>query len=531
MEPAPKQLVEAGSVASVERKLSKKTKKKLYKEEKLRKVIENCSKPGAITEGTATSCSICNDNFTSKTKLFKHLESMHGYCNGTPKLNKYIILLGFISIADTDSINWQISEWTCMNDNIDLSDNNEGKMEAVEVGPMINGVRTVYDETTLRVDATLIAAMNLLETAEGGDDMCALTTSDIDKYRSFDRRPKGYMRGSLSSQRSTNVLGVEESMSALCDVVSVQAIRSKHSDVEWITKMNEILLPHNMRVLERVMLEGPAAAEFNAENACSQRVYEMLIPLEIMLNSVVDENCNGPSYKKKKSYFPNPRLSTIKEVVTELDDAFPVDCEDGRLRLLFFRKLKPLFKLFGGGKTQHMHNFLAGGGVPGSDRAKGEGAPPAANDDGYGAIKDSALFQRKIDRIYHKGMYTHRSNTGSEPINSNPNYAVFSISGDMFLRGEARQILGLILAVCMSYLPENFAEVVLSNKNICDSPSIPGYAVCITECRYAFWESKFNIKFDPRRANQELPSSIDVWSKQLYNYMAEKWLFDLRTSK
>lgn len=293
--------------------IKKKDRKRLYKEEKLRKEKEFFSNPpkGALTEGTASTCSICNENFPSKTKLFKHLESAHGYCNGLPKLNKYIILLGFIPIIETDNINWQISEWTCMNDSIDNNNDdnqNKGDMNTnlnSSVGPMINGTRTVYDETTLRVDATLIAAMNLLETIESTDDttsaLTVLSKNDVDKHRSFDLRPKGYMRGSLSSQRSTNVFGVEDSMSALCDVVSFQVTRSKHNDNEWITKINQLLKPHKMRVLGRVILEGLAATEFNAENACSQRVYEMLVPLQIMLDSVIDQRCSDePTMKKKR---------------------------------------------------------------------------------------------------------------------------------------------------------------------------------------------------------------------------------------
>ena len=64
---------------------------------------------------------------------------------------------------------------------------------------------------------------------------------------------------------------------------------------------------------------------------------------------------------------------------------------------------------------------------------------------------------------------------------------VFSVSGDAFLRGQVRKLVGLALAITRGWLPEWYLDVAIKSRtgdSVCDIPSVPKEGLSLAECRY-----------------------------------------------
>ena len=64
---------------------------------------------------------------------------------------------------------------------------------------------------------------------------------------------------------------------------------------------------------------------------------------------------------------------------------------------------------------------------------------------------------------------------------------MFSVSGDAFLRGQVRKLVGLALAITRGWLPEWYLDVAIKSRtgdSVCDIPSVPKEGLSLAECRY-----------------------------------------------
>lgn len=210
-------------------------------------------------------------------------------------------------------------------------------------------------------------------------------------------------------------------------------------------------------------------ADFHAEISCTQRVYEYMFPLGTLLREsdnvaraseklvavlngysennystedfhFIDENfcavndADISELRKKKGKRTNQW--TTKNPRNTMGEIFPAETESSSKRIKFFRNLKVLFKKLGG--QHHFHNFAAGGASP-----------------------DDLITVRRLDRTYHREVveldplagegckeFDHQeivSNLESLPTRKENDYkniwAVFSISGDSFLRGQVSSLV------------------------------------------------------------------------------------------
>lgn len=117
-------------------------------------------------------CVICKECFTSKTKLFKHLE-VHGYEGPNTKPERVVLLIGWLSDYCKDSDEWDA----------DFS------------GTSIN-----KDASLDKVENSLYRAIYALENNLG-------SVADIDPSVLFER-PRGSSRASSVVQRSAMLLGM-----------------------------------------------------------------------------------------------------------------------------------------------------------------------------------------------------------------------------------------------------------------------------------------------------------------------------------
>ena len=169
-----------------------------------------------------------------------------------------------------------------------------------------------------------------------------------------------------------------------------------------------------------------------------------------------------------------------------MDRAFPRNTPEGQLRIDFFCKLKRIMRsVCEGGRKSHtgricqsFHNFSTEGTIP-----------------------DEPMSRRKIDRLFHKDLLLFNDTDGNCET-----WACLSVSGDNFLHGQVRKMIGLTMAVMRGLLPEEFICDALSADFVLQIPEVPAYALLLSECKYAYFEAKFDtFRLDPRR----IPSVSD----------------------
>jgi tRNA U38,U39,U40 pseudouridine synthase TruA len=297
--------------------------------------------------------------------------------------------------------------------------------------------------------------------------------------------------------------GVEANCHGLCDTVCLNVKHYAKSDEAWIDHMNS-LMPSTVRILHRYTLTSDLyPREFHAEVSCNQQRYEYMLPLRLLMpagdvatattttyNSHVDPDVTVPfsgseeeklpglsllqqpgnSAKLPIVINPKPYYGTAKQNrestdVHSMSQQFPIETEEGQARVIFFRALKNVCKIMAGRKP--FHNFASGGGSP-----------------------EDVVTVRKIDRIYHKELVR---------IEEEP-WAVFSVSGDSFLRGQIRHLIGLAVAIARGILPESYFEAAVQKGNVMEVPALPGWGLYLAECKYAYYEAKFDVfRLDPRR--------------------------------
>ena len=129
----------------------------------------------AVMDPTAPAkscvCSICQVEFSSKTKLFKHLQ-VHGYQGSSAKPDRVIVLVGWLADYCPD-----VDEWT------------------TELG----SASLVRDTVLDRVECALHRAIYAIE-----NDIATLDDIPADVVI---ERPKGSSRASSVVQRSALLLG------------------------------------------------------------------------------------------------------------------------------------------------------------------------------------------------------------------------------------------------------------------------------------------------------------------------------------
>lgn len=421
-------------------------------------------------------CSECKLSFPSKSQLFKHL-IVHGYEDPNAKPVKVVLVVGWLADYEDDTEESIQIDDTILND------------EGIPIN--VCGTRTIYDKTTLRVDAYLSLVIHALESGKNYID-------------SFDdpttiERPKGYSRASGFSQKSSNLLGAEANLSGKGDVISFSSKPyTGGDDNDWLRKANA-LLPSNIRVLIRKVLPNAGSSEFNAERCCTQRVYEFCIPFDAFIGhdeTISQELLSNIVLAPKKKFYAKSSVTGkyVEESEEVTNKIFNCTDNEGKERLLFFRRLKCILtEMRKNGFSYSVHNFITGGGCP------------------------DKFTVRRIDRIKH--MYTREVSDGKK----SKVYGIFRISGENFLKGQVRHIMGLVLCIACGLLPIEYLEIALSPEYMCDVPSIPGWCVYLNECKFCYWESKYAFRIDPRAIDGQDTLVLDQWSEVLLSHIANQW--------
>jgi hypothetical protein len=125
------------------------------------------------------------------------------------------------------------------------------------------------------------------------------------------------------------------------------------------------------------------------------------------------------------------------------------------------------------------------------------------------------LAFRRLDRFYHRAtlrFHQERNEFGidrvrllgsrTKDMSSRP-FLVLSLSGDLFLTGQAPRLVGLFLAMATGAIDTDIVECVFDEKypHLVPTPPAPLFAMYAGEAFYTKWEGKLKTIFTPRRAD------------------------------
>ena len=424
-------------------------------------------------------CSHCKQMFTSKNQLFKHLP-VHGVTTNASASLKVSVLVGWIADEHIDS-------------DAHVKDGTLNSRWADDIEP-------VEDVFWRAVDK--IEPINYVEVPG--------------------QRRKGFTRASSCEARASYAFGLEKSCHAVGDVFCFNLFRN--TEIPTMPLLLDSLnahLPPNVRVLHMQELPKNFIAKFHAEQSCSQRVFEYVLPRHLLL----------------------PPCTAAEEEEAAANPELIASCAETKYACLSLRtpgehqkyhKLKQIFKAFitAQRSRQNVHNFVVGGALP-----------------------DEPITSRKIDRISIREVMTLSEISGDtrclseRTSTSESEWVTVSISADALLAGQARKMVGLVVAVVQGYLSMDYMRAALSDE-IVDVPAAPGANLYLTECRYAKLEagSESNLfRLDPRRvqragrdgdegSNLELDAAlnaIESWRRTVHRsvikryqqvYPADDWL-------
>lgn len=80
----------------------------------------------------------------------------------------------------------------------------------------------------------------------------------------------------------------------------------------------------------------------------------------------------------------------------------------------------------------------------------------------------------------------------------------------------------IALAVCVmnKWLPVEYFTAAINEDTVLDVPSLQGYPLMLSECRYDRWEAKYYMRLDPRRVDGADCGRINSWKQVVRSHIA-----------
>ena len=139
------------------------------------------------------------------------------------------------------------------------------------------------------------------------------------------------------------------------------------------------------------------------------------------------------------------------------------------------------------------------------------------------------LSYRRMDRFYHRATFRLDQ---SEEEKCRPYFAL-SMSGDMFLTGQACRIVGLFVAIARGMIDEDFIECVFDEKypHLVPTPPLPNFASYASDVYYITIEGKVKSILTPRIIDRyengwndiATTQSVREWQAKLRYNVANSW--------
>ena len=159
------------------------------------------------------------------------------------------------------------------------------------------------------------------------------------------------------------------------------------------------------------------------------------------------------------------------------------------------------------------------------------------------AMAHEFLTYRRVDRFYHRGTYRFEdkklcpSPAEYDMVKQqNRPFALLSISGDNFLNGQVRSMIGLFLAITRGAISEDIIECMFDEEypNLVPAPMAPVTGLYAADVQYMFWEGKAKTILSPRQCNryeygwndEKVISDVNDFEQLIQTSIAKAWFND-----
>jgi hypothetical protein len=136
------------------------------------------------------------------------------------------------------------------------------------------------------------------------------------------------------------------------------------------------------------------------------------------------------------------------------------------------------------------------------------------------------LAYRRLDRFYHRATLR---------FDDRPFLAV-SLTGDLFLQGQAVRVIGLWLALARHLIDQDIVECIFDEQypHLIPTPPVPDFALYAGEAAYMTWEGKSKMILNPRRCDRysfgwnsdETLQGVAEWQEEVHKAVAKAWMQD-----
>ena len=139
------------------------------------------------------------------------------------------------------------------------------------------------------------------------------------------------------------------------------------------------------------------------------------------------------------------------------------------------------------------------------------------------------LSYRRMDRFYHRATF-RVDQTENEKCRP---YFALSLSGDMFLSGQACRVVGLFIAIARGIIDDDFIDCVFDETypHLVPTPPLPNFAYYASDVYYISIEGKVKAILTPRRIDRyengwnddATTQSMREWQSQIRRNVAMSW--------
>jgi len=154
------------------------------------------------------------------------------------------------------------------------------------------------------------------------------------------------------------------------------------------------------------------------------------------------------------------------------------------------------------------------------------------------AMAHEFLSFRRVDRFFHRASLrfddsdSTDANGDSLTRRSRP-YIILSAKGDLFLSGQVRGMVGLLIAIVRGFIDVDILDCVFDEDypNLVPCPFAPVTGLFAGEVNYSNWEGRMNAVLTPRDndrwkkgwKSQEIISTIEDFQQEMYKSIARAW--------
>ena len=531
------------------------------------------------------SCNGCQEKFVSKAALFRHLRASEGKCfspeeykdfvkfmNSESNREKIMILYGYIPGDYYLSLGLKNEKVTIHSDSPKqgVCDGQHATQLILEAIEIVSYEGDIDEEVkSSKINARPNRSYGHFSHSS---DICA----------------QDELTGAVTEILTTKAppLLVED-----CSKAEKQA-KEEEATKTWIDKVNSVLgqITSDLAIDAKVEFPGivkvfgrlQSPKRFNAEMDVNNRRVDYLLPADVIFGTdqITSGMQMGEFFEKNEEFHPE-RIADYKGHISTTDSKRQDFTYVYKMKKLMQRFCTPVIDLdkndkaavlakefhrqkrMKKGKGSKNHKSNENGNGKGQDEEKEDRMTSEEtvekmlekqkNDKGdkervlvrkrfhnftRTVMAHEFLSFRRVDRFFHRATLrfddsdSKDENSDSITKRSRP-YVVLSLKGDLFLSGQVRGMVGLLIAIVRGFIDEDILDCVFDEDypNLVPCPFAPVTGLFAGAVNYANWEGRMDAVLTPRNngrwkkgwKSQEIISTIEDFQQEMYKSIARAW--------